>query len=486
MAHWIAGTSVAGAGPNFSSLNPADQSVVWSGREATSAELAFAVRVAREAFASWADQDLPARMVVLEAFRDLLKQESEHLARIIAREIGKPLWEARAELASMVAKVDISMAAYRERSGERSAPMAEGVSQLRHRPHGVLAVFGPHNFPGHLPNGHIVPALLAGNTVVFKPSEHAPLTGLEMAKLWQRAGLPDGVLNVVNGGRETGVALAALPDLAGILFTGSYRAGVALHRQFAGRPEKLLALEMGGNNPLVVWPTTAIDAAIHHTLFSAFVSAGQRCTCARRLIVPDDAWGEHFLGRLVAAAGKLRVGAWDDDPPAFLGPVVSAAAARQVVEAQDQLFARGARALLALRVLPRGAAFLSPGIVEVTGLGDLPDEEVFGPLLQVHRAPDFTAALRIANDTSYGLAAGLLADAPELWERFTREVRAGVVNWNRPTTGAASSAPFGGVGRSGNLRPSAYYAADYCAYPVASLIASQPALPAQLPPGLSL
>ncbi|KAB2837953.1 MAG: aldehyde dehydrogenase family protein, partial [Burkholderiales bacterium] len=170
----------------------------------------------------------------------------------------------------------------------------------------------------------------------------------------------------------------------------------------------------------------------------------------------------------------------------FMGPVVSKAAAQQVVAAEADLVARGTKRLLPLRVLALGGAFLSPGIVEVTGLSGLPDEEVFGPLLQVQRAADFDAALKIANATAYGLAAGLIADDAALWERFALEVRAGVVNWNRPTTGAASSAPFGGIGFSGNMRPSAYYAADYCAYPVASMTAAQPALPAQLSPGLVL
>ncbi len=486
MSHWIDGVLVEGAGVVLSSINPADDRVVWSGYEARAEEVAAAVAAAGRAFPVWSRRPLAQRIAVLQGFRDRLRQEGEGLARTISQEIGKPLWEARTEVSTMAAKVDISIAAYHERTGEKAAQTAEGSTLLRHRPHGVLAVFGPYNFPGHLPNGHIVPALLAGNTVVFKPSEQAPLTALETARLWQASGLPAGVLNLVNGGRETGVALAGRPEIAGILFTGSYRGGVALHRQFAGQPGKLLALETGGNNPLVVWPTEALDAAVYHTLFSAFVSAGQRCTCARRLIVPDNAWGEAFLARLVPAAAALRVGPWDDEPQAFMGPVVSKAAAQQVVAAEADLVARGTKRLLPLRVLALGGAFLSPGIVEVTGLSGLPDEEVFGPLLQVQRAADFDAALKIANATAYGLAAGLIADDAALWERFALEVRAGVVNWNRPTTGAASSAPFGGIGFSGNMRPSAYYAADYCAYPVASMTAAQPALPAQLSPGLVL
>ncbi|MEG1215068.1 MAG: aldehyde dehydrogenase family protein, partial [Leclercia sp.] len=166
--------------------------------------------------------------------------------------------------------------AYHERTGESLTEMADGAASLRHRPHGVLAVFGPYNFPGHLPNGHIVPALIAGNTVVFKPSELTPWTAEETVKLWQAAGLPDGVLNLVQGGRSTGEALAQSSEIDGLLFTGSANTGYHLHQQLAGAPEKILALEMGGNNALIIDEITDIDAVVNLTIQSAFVSAGQR------------------------------------------------------------------------------------------------------------------------------------------------------------------------------------------------------------------
>jgi succinylglutamic semialdehyde dehydrogenase len=351
----------------------------------------------------------------------------------------------------------------------------------------VFGVFGPYNFPGHLPYGHIVPALIAGNTLVFKPSEYAPRTAVRTVQLWEQAGLPQGVLNLVNGGRDTGVALAGHPDVDGILFTGSSQTGIALHRQLAGQPGKMLALEMGGNNPLVVWDLRPqdIDAAVHHTVMSAFISAGQRCTCARRLIVQDGPRGQAFLDRLVDVAGRLRVGPSNADPQPFMGPVVSSAVARRLLEAQAMMEARGGRVLLRMRQPDADTGFVTAGIVDVTTAASIPDEEWFGPLLQVIRVSTFDEALRAANATGFGLAAALLSPSEDLWKRFAVTVRAGVVNWNRPTTGAASSAPFGGVGKSGNHRPSAYYAADYCAYPVASIETAELEMPAKLSPGLS-
>jgi succinylglutamic semialdehyde dehydrogenase len=390
----------------------------------------------------------------------------------------------------MANKIDISLQAYAARTGQTAAAIADGNAVLRHRPHGVFAVFGPYNFPGHLPNGHIVPALIAGNTVVFKPSEYAPRTAVLTAQLWQQAGLPAGVLNVVNGARETGVALGQHPLLDGLLFTGSSQTGAALHRQFGGQPGKLLALEMGGNNPLVVWDLpqdeAVREAAIHHTVMSAFISAGQRCTCARRLIVQDNADGQAFVDRLVEVAARLQPGASNAEPQPFMGPVVSSAVAARLVQAQAAMVASGGTLLLQMRQLDPAAGFVTPGIVDVTAATGIADEEWFGPLLQVIRVPSFEAALRVANATEFGLAAALLSPAAHLWQQFALRARAGIVNWNRPTTGAASSAPFGGVGKSGNHRPSAYYAADYCAYPVASIETDKLELPAKLAPGLVL
>ncbi|HEY8025343.1 MAG TPA: succinylglutamate-semialdehyde dehydrogenase [Burkholderiaceae bacterium] len=483
-SHYLNGQWVTGEGPQFATHDPATGLPAWNCAAATAAEVDLACKAARAAFPVWAMLPLEARVAICERFRDLLKANSEELARLISAEVGKPWWEARTEVTSMANKVDISLQAYRARTGVTQSTIADGEAVLRHRPHGVFGVFGPYNFPGHLPNGHIVPALIAGNTLVFKPSEYAPRTAIKTVALWEEAGLPHGVLNLVNGGRETGAALAQHAALDGILFTGSYQTGAILHRQFAGQPGKMLALEMGGNNALAVWNVADVDAAVHHTLFSAFVSAGQRCTCARRLIVQDTPQGQAFIARLVEVAGKIRVGKPGDEPVPFMGPVVSSAIADKLLKAQDDLIAQGGKLLLTMRKLEEGTGLLSAGIVDMTGVAGVPDEEWFGPLLQVIRVADFDAAIAAVNATEYGLAAGLLSDDEALWEKFQMLARAGIVNWNRPTTGAASTAPFGGIGKSGNHRPSAYYAADYCAYPVASIENAVLAMPKQLSPGL--
>lgn len=484
--HYIAGAWQTGQGEALESLNPVSQAVVWSGQAATAAQVETAVQAARAAFPAWAKRSLEERASVLESFAAALKVHGDELARTIGEETGKPLWESATEVTSMVNKVAISIQSYRERTGEKSGPLADATAILRHKPHGVVAVFGPYNFPGHLPNGHIVPALLAGNAVIFKPSELTPKVAELTVKCWIEAGLPAGVLNLLQGARDTGVALAGNPGIDGLFFTGSSRTGNLLHQQFAGRPDKILALEMGGNNPLIVDQVKDLDAAVYTIIQSAFISAGQRCTCARRLLVPQGAWGDALLARLVSVASSIQVGAFDAQPAPFMGSVISLDAARHLLKTQEHLIAQGATALLAMSQPLAHAALLTPGILDVTAVSERPDEEFFGPLLQVIRYADFDGAIREANATQYGLAAGLLSDSRERYQQFWVESRAGIVNWNKQLTGAASTAPFGGVGASGNHRASAYYAADYCAYPVASLESESLSLPATLTPGVSL
>ncbi|SDA58199.1 succinylglutamic semialdehyde dehydrogenase [Pseudomonas sp. NFPP33] len=484
--HYIAGQWQPGQGESLQSLDPVSQAVLWQGQGATAAQVDAAVAAARGAFSLWAAHSLDGRIAVLERFAACLKSRADEVARAIGEETGKPLWEAATEVNSMVGKVVISIQSYRERTGEKSGPLGDATAVLRHKPHGVVAVFGPYNFPGHLPNGHIVPALLAGNCVLFKPSESTPKVAELTVKCWIEAGLPEGVLSLLQGGRETGVALAGHPGIDGLFFTGSSRTGNLLHAQFAGRPDKILALEMGGNNPLIVDQVADVDAAVYTIVQSAFISAGQRCTCARRLLVPQGQWGDALLARLVQVAGQIKVGRFDEQPAPFMGSVISLQAAAQLMQAQQDLLAGGATALLAMTQRQEGAALLTPGILDVTAVNDRPDEEFFGPLLQVIRYDSFEAAIAEANATAYGLAAGLLSDSRARFEQFWLHSRAGIVNWNKQLTGAASTAPFGGIGASGNHRASAYYAADYCAYPVAGLESESLALPATLTPGVTL
>ncbi|PSJ39569.1 succinylglutamate-semialdehyde dehydrogenase [Allosphingosinicella deserti] len=452
------------------STEPATGEHLWTGE---SGDPDAEIGRARAAWAGWAARPLAVRIETMRRFANVVRGQKEPFADLIARETGKPLWESATEVDAVVNKVDISVSAYSERTSQRRLEGALGARvAVRHKPHGVLAVLGPYNFPAHLPNGHIVPALLAGNAVVFKPSEKTPAVGERLVALFHEAGVPEDVLRCIQGGPEVGKALAAHPGLDGLLFTGSARAGLALHRQFADTPSKILALEMGGNNPLVIWDAPDIHAAAIIAVQSAFLSAGQRCTAARRLIVRD---GQHqeLLDTIVKLADRLIVDHPHANPAPFMGPVIDRDAADHLQEGFLSLLTRGGRPIKHLERSADDRPFLTPAIIDVTEVRDRPDAELFGPVLQVIRVPDFDSALAEANATRYGLAAALVGGSPELYDRFWANSRAGVINWNKPTNGAPSNAPFGGIGNSGNHRPSAYYAADYCAYPVTSSEAEQ-------------
>lgn len=445
------------------------------------AQVDEAVLAATKSFPSWSQQSFNERRKFLKSYEDQLKKHEGQFAETISKETGKPLWESKQEVRTMIQKIDISIEAYRDRCPEKR--ITEHLS-FRHKPHGVVAVLGPFNFPGHLPNGHIVPALLAGNTVIFKVSEHTPKVGEKMSQFFE--GLPKGVFNLVQGGGSIGHALASHPKIDGIFFTGSYATGMKLLEETKGHPEKILALEMGGNNPLVVWDIADLEAAAYLTIQSAYLTSGQRCSCARRLIIPTGREGEEFLKVLVHMTESIEVGPYTNQPEPFMGPVISRDSANRLLTAQATLGTEGGIPLVEMRMLEENTPLLTPGLMDVTPIKHRPDEELFGPFLQVIRVPNFEAAIHEANRTSYGLTASLFTRSETKFRQFFHQVKAGVINWNGPTTGASSKAPFGGVGKSGNHHPSGYYAADYCSYPVASMESSDVSLPKQRPPGITL
>ena len=455
----------AGKGPRLISTDPATDAEIWSGEIG---DAAAEVAAARAAWPAWAAHSNAFRIEAVRRFANVVRKKEAEFAELIARETGKPLWEAKTEIAAVVNKVEISVEAYAERTPQRKMEAALGNRvAVRHKPHGVLAVLGPYNFPAHLPNGHIVPALIAGNAVVFKPSEKTPATGEMLVRCFHEAKIPEGVVRLLIGGPEQGRALAGESGIDGLLFTGSARAGLSLHRQFAETPHKILALELGGNNPLVIWNAKDIESAAAIAVQSAYLSAGQRCTAARRLIVEDGSH-EEVLEAILQLIDRLIVDHPFADPQPFMGPVIDNAAADHVQEQWLNLMMKGGKPLRRLDRPVAERPYLTPALIDVTDVRDRPDEEIFGPVLQLIRVKDFDAAIAEANNTRFGLAASLVGGSPELYDRFWAKVRAGVINWNKPTNGAPSNAPFGGVGMSGNHRPSAFYAADYCAYPVTS------------------
>lgn len=478
--HWI-----KGSGTPLESVNPSYGTLFWQGINATEQEISAACYAAHQALFSWSSLDFAQRASYTQKFAQQIEKHRDQLAYLISVETGKPLWEAQTEVSAVIAKINLSIQAYHERTDAKTSKSPEANACLRFKPHGVVAILGAFNFPAHLSNGHIVPALLAGNTILYKPSEHTPAVAEFIIQCWHDSDLPSGVINCLQGDADCGKTVLS-QDIQGVYFTGSYSTGLRIHQQFSNKPEVILALEMGGNNPLVIDEINDLSAAVYYTLLSTLITSGQRCTCARRVMIPDSIQGDEFLKHFIKACTSIKIGPFDQLPEPFMGPIISHKQALKHLQSQEKLIESGGTSLLSMSLLAEYTGLLSPGIIDMTHFPNPPDEEIFAPLIQIYRYNHFEQAIALANQTRYGLAAGLLSNNEQHYQQFYQKVRSGLINWNKPTTGAASSLPFGGVGLSGNHRPSAYFAADYCSYPVASM--EQPLLtkPAQILPGIVL
>ncbi len=472
-----------GLGDAFERRTPAGDQVVCAGHMASVEQVDEAIEAAHVAFGSWSELPLNDRFAIARRFAEILNLKKEELSRLISIEVGKPLWESRTEVGAAVGKVSNSIDAILKRRWTTTEQIGSYVAVTRFRPHGAMLVLGPFNLPAHLPGAHIVPALLAGNTIVFKPSELAPSVGQWLAAVWREAGLPSGVLNLVHGAAPVAIHAAQSPNIAGVLFTGSERAGASLHRSLAGQPQKILALELGGNNPLVVQRCKDVHRAAITVINSAYITSGQRCTCARRLIVVGQAMCDRLLDKLKEMLPLVRVADPVSDPQPFMGSLIHAAAAQNMLNAQTKLVSAGAEAVVTMQTVGDHPAMLSPGLLR-SDARLLDDCEHFGPMLTAHVASDLDEAIKLANATRFGLSAGFLGDHVDDFHYFLHRVRAGIVNWNRQTTGASGKLPFGGIGQSGNHNPSGFFAADYCSFPMASLESHDLAEADSLSPGL--
>jgi succinylglutamic semialdehyde dehydrogenase len=463
------------------SVSPSDpKDVIGRFAVADPAAVAAAVARARTAFARWRDAGAAARAAVLERFARAVDERADELARLIAREVGKARWDASSEARLLAPKIAVTL--HEGMALVRPFGAAPG-QRATYRPRGVLAVYGPFNFPAHLPNGHIAPALATGNTVVFKPSEIAPAVGAWLAERWRDAGLPDGVLEVVQGGPETGRALAAA-DVDGILFTGSHATGRALILATLDAPHKLLALELGGSNAMIVCADADLDLAVSEAALSIAATTGQRCTAARRIFV-ERPLRERFQEKLAAVLAGLRVGAPLDEG-VFMGPLASLSAHARLAQLRGLSAAAGGERVLLVDT-GRPPPYTGAGLVRFESTEQrhpYQREEIFGPEAALYPVDDLDEAIAAANDSDYGLAAAVITRDRAKYERCIGRIRTGVLNWNKGTIGASARLPFGGGGKSGNDRPAGVTATLYCTAAQAHLESEAGFDPNALPPGM--
>lgn len=465
---YINGKWTKGNGSSFNSICPIDNESIWNGNYASNSQVLKAINSAYDAFPDWNKRGLNSRLKIIKRFYSLLEINKDKIKDLIRLETGKESLDSLSEVNASIAKYHNSLNAFHLRTGKSSSPLGNNIQITNHKPHGVLNVIGPFNFPFHLPNGHITPALIAGNVVIFKPSEHTPLVSELMIKLWDDAGIPNGVINLLHGSKDVVRKLAKHSKTNGILFTGGHVAGMSLSKIMASYPHKILALELGGNNPLVVWNTRKLKKASDLIFESAFISSGQRCTCARRLILQDSKSSKKII-QLIKNKSKL-LSYKESSREYFYGPLISKAAVKSFIDFQDLLIKAGGKVILKGKHVKSKGNYVTPSIIDMTGVTKVIDKEMFGPMIQIKFVASFSEAIYQANNTSFGLSAGLISDKQSFFDNFVNEVSAGIINFNTTTTGASGSAPFGGSGMSGNLRPAGFYAADYCAWPVASVV----------------
>ncbi len=450
-----------------------------------------ACQAAKQAYLPWARLGLEERKKYILKLREVFVAHESEMAELIARDTGKALWDATSEAKALAGKIDITLNAslklIEEERITNALPNVDGV--IRYRSRGVMAVIGPFNFPAHLPNGHIIPALIAGNTIVYKPSEQTPAVAQLYTQMIEKAEFPPGVFNMVHGEAETGRRVVAHELVDGILFTGSYEVGLKIKQETLSHYWKILALEMGGKNTTIVWEDADIEKAVYETLVGAFMSTGQRCSGTSRVVLHDKI-ADQFTDKFYEAAKKLTIGHWSKNP--FMGPLINESAVEKYIRFQEMANREGAESIMrgkSLDHLDHKGHYVTPSIhlVKKFDAHSLYQKtEIFGPNVAIYRSSDFNQTIENINSSGYGLVMALFTKNKELYQEALLQTRVGLLNWNRATNGASSRLPFGGMGKSGNDRPSGHFAIQYCTVPVASLEDATPLDKTKLLPGVDL
>lgn len=446
--------TASGLGTTFESINPARRrDVVGIFPDSGSDEVDAAVQSARRALRDWSRVPAPQRGEILRRIGDLLSEAKDDIAREMTREMGKPFAETRGDVQEAIDTAYYAASETRRLFG-RTVPseLRDKFNMSIRRPLGVCGVITAWNFPVAVPTWKIFPALASGNTVVFKPSEDAPHTGMLLVRVLAEAGVPAGVINLVQGGSTAGQALVEHPEVQAISFTGSTETGARIAAT-CGRLHKRVSLEMGGKNPMIVLDDADLDLAIEGVLWGAFGTTGQRCTATSRLILQDGIH-DRMIDALVEASSGLILGYGNDDG-VEMGPLINQDALEKVIRYVEIGQQEGAKLVLGgSRATGEGlddGYFFQPTIfADVRRDMRIAREEIFGPVLSVFRVSTYEDAVATANDTRYGLSSSIYTKDVATAFRAMHDLEAGITYINGPTIGAEAHMPFGGVKQTGN------------------------------------
>ncbi|MHB9286277.1 aldehyde dehydrogenase family protein [Halobacteriales archaeon Cl-PHB] len=464
--HYIDGEWTDGHGDGtFESENPATGDTLGEFRRGTEADVRDATEAADEAYEEWRDLSYIDRAEYLWDIYHELKDRHQELGEVVTKECGKEISEGKADVTEAWHMVEWAAGNARHPHGDVvPSEIPSKDAYMRRKPRGVVGCITPWNFPVAIPFWHMAVSLVEGNTVVWKPAEQTPWCGQIIAEMFEDAGIPDGVFNMVQGFGDTGAAIVDDDQVDTVLFTGSAEVGTKIAGQVGGEPGKLAACEMGGKNGIVVTENADLDIAVHSAVMSSFKTTGQRCVSSERLIVHEEVYDE-FKERFVEVAEKVAVGdPLDEDT--FMGPVVDDSQIEKFGKYNDLARTEGANVLvdreeLAPEEVPDGMAdghWVGPFVYEVDYDPDLRilQEEVFGPhVALVEYSGDIERAVEIHNDTPYGLAGAVISEDYRQINYFRDHADLGLAYANLPSIGAEVQLPFGGVKKSGNGYPSA-------------------------------
>src|SRR5215510_3866949 len=437
-----------------SNINPANtDDVLGTVRQATREEARSAVEAAANAFRGWRSTPAPARGRIVAKAARLLEENKEELAQLLTHEEGKTIAESRGELQRSINVAEFCAGESRRMNGETiQSELPSNFAYTIKQPLGVVACVTPWNFPVAIPVWKIAPALVAGNTVVFKPATLTPATGVRIVELFAEAGIPPGVLNLIIGsGSEAGDAIINHPAVKAVSFTGSNQVGIRLYEEVSRRGAKVQC-EMGGKNPVVIMEDADMELAVESTAQGAFFSTGQRCTATSRAVVINKI-ADEFVERIVKRAQSIRIGD-GMNPQTEMGPSVDENQFKTVLEYLNIGREDGATLLCGgERAFGNGldkGYFVKPTVFDhVTPDMRIAREEIFGPVLGVIRVKDFDEAMQVANDTEFGLSSSIFTnDGPTIF-RFVDEIETGMTHVNSPTTGGEAHIPFGGIKGTG-------------------------------------
>lgn len=438
----------------------------WSKQNSAPIDLAF--QKGKSAYLAWAKLSLSARAKKLQPLKQIIKNQISELAQIISRETGKPLWESEGEAKALIGKIDFVLKEGLARIKEQNIAKAQG--RIRFKSRGLLVVIGPFNFPMHLPFGQILPALLAGNTVLFKPSEKTPASGQKLAECFHKLKLPAGTFQMIQGGAKIAKQLCSHKKGDGVLFTGSFEVGQKIKESLIKDHSKILALEMGGYNSALIWDNKNLEQALKETLKGCFWTAGQRCSSTSQIIVHKKI-AKEFIKKFIPLAKKITVDHWSKNP--FMGALIDKSSVQRFFALQKEIQKLNGTILLKGEQLQnKKGHYVRPGIYKMkfNPSSSFGTKETFSPQVIIYETEDLDEALQMINHSGYGLSLSLFSEDKKVREEVFYRAKVGLINYNLSSIGASSFLPFGGLGKSGNDRPAGAFAIDFCVTPLAEKI----------------